>query len=149
MKKTLLHIKKIIPAITGLVLLLHLCHSSFSQVNTFFIKGATTHSIEISFVNEEIEINKGEIISNVLRIKNISSDSLKVFVSLNYPPFWKTLFVSDRMYEISANDSIFIPVRIIPRTPCRSAPRASHRLRSLRRSHSQRYFQKRSQPACV
>jgi len=114
MNKSKLHISKIFPALACLILLLSFSLSSHAQVNTFFIKGATTHSIEISFVNEEIEIVKGEIISNVLKIKNTSSDSLKVYISLNQPPLWKTLFISDRMYAIPDNDSIFIPVRIIP-----------------------------------
>ena len=60
MKIFQLHIKNIIPALAAIILLITCNLQSLSQVNTFFIKGATTHSIEISFVNEEIDISRGD-----------------------------------------------------------------------------------------
>ena len=87
---------------------------SFSQVNTFYIDGATTHGIELSFLREETVITKGQIISNVLKVKNISTDSLDIYIRLNYPPMWKSLFNTEKKYTIPEDDSIFLPVRIIP-----------------------------------
>jgi len=108
------HIKSLIVALIGVIILSAFNLRLSAQVNTFYVKGATTHSIEISFVNEEIDISRGEIVSNVLKVKNISSDSLKIYVSMNFPPMWKTLFISNRMFIVPNNDSLFIPVRLIP-----------------------------------
>ena len=100
--------------VIGFILLMLGCNNSFSQVNTFYIDGAVTHGIELSFVQPETVITKGQIISNVIKVKNISTDSLDIYIRLNYPPTWKCLFNTDRMYTIPQDDSIFLPVRIIP-----------------------------------
>ncbi|MBN2175301.1 MAG: hypothetical protein JW731_14295 [Bacteroidales bacterium] len=81
-----------------------------AQVST----NGSNGQLDVSFVKEEIKIVKGQIISNVIRIKNNSNDSISLYISMNFPPFWKTLFNADRLYTLGSRDSLFIPVRIIP-----------------------------------
>jgi hypothetical protein len=85
-----------------------------SQQTNLPARGSLAQYLEISFVVQEVQIVKGQIISNVLKVKNSSLDSADIYISLNFPPFWKTLFNSDKLYTIPGGDSLFIPVRIIP-----------------------------------
>jgi hypothetical protein len=87
---------------------------SFAQENKINGNGLFNTSIEASFLQKEVVIVKGQIISNVLRIKNSSEQPISLYANLNFPSNWKTLFNSDKLYTIPAMDSIFIPVRIIP-----------------------------------
>lgn len=87
--------------------------SAFAQNNGFTNQSYGT-ALKLRFKSPELDIDKGQIISNILVVKNQSNDTLEFYVSLNYPPFWKTLFNQDKLYKTAPNDSIFIPVRIIP-----------------------------------
>ena len=70
--------------------------------------------VQVTFTQKEVIIVKGQIISNVLKITNSDEKPLSFYVNLNYPTNWKTLFNAEKLYTMSAGDSIFIPVRIIP-----------------------------------
>jgi len=67
----------------------------------------------IRFTDKEVLFAKGELISDVLIIKNTSNDSAKFYIDYSYPAKWKTFNKSNKLYTLAANDSIFIPVRIM------------------------------------
>jgi hypothetical protein len=76
--------------------------------------GLNANPLNASFKQAEVVIVKGQIISNVLRIKNSGAQPVNFYVNLNYPANWKTLTNTEKLYVVPAGDSIFIPVRIIP-----------------------------------
>lgn len=88
--------------------------TTLSAQNNGFGQQSYGSSLSLRFKSPELNIEEGEIISNILVVTNQSTDSLNFYVSLNFPPFWKTLFNADKNYFLAPADSIFIPVRIIP-----------------------------------
>jgi hypothetical protein len=85
-----------------------------AQVNNYINNGSLAESIKIKFAEREIIIVKGQIISNVIKVVNTSSSPLSFYANLNYPASWKTLFNTEKKYTVFPNDSLFIPVRLIP-----------------------------------
>lgn len=98
----------------SLLIVLFIGYDLHAQVNGILSQGPSAQDIDVSFTVKEVQINKGQIISNVLKIINNSDDSIAIKIKLNFPPTWKTLFNSDKLYSLNSKDSIFIPVRIIP-----------------------------------
>lgn len=82
----------------------------FGSLNQFGLAEA----LHIRFSQKEVSLDEGQIISNVLIVTNTSQDTALFYITLNFPPNWKALFNSEKLYTLSGNDSIFIPVRIIP-----------------------------------
>ena len=86
----------------------------FGQAKTVYTLFNSDYQLETSFTSKEIKIDKGQIVSNVLKIKNLQPDSLTIRLSLSCPQYWKSIYSTDKQFIIGGNDSIFIPVRIIP-----------------------------------
>ena len=49
-----------------------------------------------------------------MKVTNTTSNKISFYIEISLPPKWKTLTKGDQLYELDANDSMFIPVRIIP-----------------------------------
>ncbi|GAB4318267.1 MAG: hypothetical protein Kow00127_10220 [Bacteroidales bacterium] len=71
-------------------------------------------SLEMEFGRQEVVIERGQIISNILNVANSSTDTLEFFITINQPPLWKKFFNENRKYSIAPSDTLYIPVRIIP-----------------------------------
>ena len=71
-------------------------------------------SQKINFVKTEIEFNRGQIVSNILKIINTDSTELLFKVSISHPEKWKILGDKLKVYSLSPSDSLFLPVRIVP-----------------------------------
>jgi hypothetical protein len=70
--------------------------------------------LKISFIGKAFLITPGELISNVLRIHNPSSDSIIFSINTDYPYGWRQVSKSKESYTIAAGDSMFLPFRFIP-----------------------------------
>ena len=78
------------------------------------LKGNENDILLTGFNISEIELKKGDIISNVLKIYNNTSETVKFKIDLIYPGNWNFISKSDEYYELEANDTSFIPIVIIP-----------------------------------
>ena len=88
---------------------------SFAQIKIpAYTNGYVNPSLQVSLSDQDIFFDKGEIISNVLKITNTTNSKLSFYIELSIPLKWRTLTKSNRLYEINANDSMFLPIRIIP-----------------------------------
>jgi hypothetical protein len=95
-----------------LLKMLLLLYSSglFSQIT----KGNEYRPLSCSFQKtEEIIENEGTI-TNVLLVKNINGITREFYLELTLPTGWKSLNSSNKTYKLDPNDSMYIPVRIIP-----------------------------------
>ena len=88
---------------------------------TFFTMGAQAQIIsadasqyEVKFKLDEIEFLANEVVSNPLMIKNISPRETTVTLDVSYPPSWRIIGVKKTEITIAANDSIYVPLRLIP-----------------------------------
>ena len=64
--------------------------------------------------NKEVNLDEGEIVSNILKVYN-PGDRLRTFnVATTEPAGWKRLSPRDQSYKLAPGDSAFIPIRLIP-----------------------------------
>lgn len=70
--------------------------------------------LEVSFTKKEIQIQQGELISNVLKIYNPGNDSIVFTVNADFPFGWRQVSRIKEQYSVQAKDSLFLPFRYIP-----------------------------------
>lgn len=68
------------------------------------------------FMQKDVELKKGEIVSNVLRVVNASDKLVSFYIDISHPLKWKTLTNTTKLYETKPGDTLYIPVRVIPAT---------------------------------
>lgn len=78
------------------------------------LKGEENSPVFTGFNYQEIELKKGDIISNLFKVYNNTSESIKFTLDILHPGTWKYLTKKDGLYEVAPNDTIFIPVILIP-----------------------------------
>lgn len=62
----------------------------------------------------DLIVKEGEVISNVIAIKNISNNPREFFLEIGCPGDWKVLGTPGKVYHVEGNDSLFIPIRMLP-----------------------------------
>jgi len=78
------------------------------------LKGNETDQLHTGFNKNNIELKQGEIISNVLKIYNNTSENIKFTIDLIYPGSWISMNDVTISYEIKPKDTLFVPVILIP-----------------------------------
>lgn len=96
------------------------------------------NGIEFYFKKGTIILNKNEIISNVLVVRNLKTESKKFYVDVSIPDEWKVFSKDRKLYELNGNDSIFIPFHIIPKVNFKGSTRFLFTA-SLRDEHQKTY----------
>ncbi|WP_452610214.1 COG1470 family protein [Roseivirga echinicomitans] len=91
------------------LLLLTAFNFTNAQTNSVIANGFT-----LSFVNATTIGSVDEVATNVLRVNNGTSRTIIFSLDISSPAGWTTLSSRDKNYTVAANDSLFIPVRIIP-----------------------------------
>lgn len=84
-----------------------LSHTSYAQ--NFSASGIT-----IEFVRPQSEGSVSEVASNVLKVINKSGRRSVFSLEVSTPAQWLPVGASNKMYNVANNDSLFIPVRVIP-----------------------------------
>lgn len=70
---------------------------------------------EIRFKLGEVEFKENEIVSNPLLIKNNSNQDATVTLDVSHPAKWTIIGLKNSEIVIPAKDSVFIPLRLIPK----------------------------------
>jgi hypothetical protein len=80
--------------------------------------GSESHAafggIDAVFVRNNTVIGKNEVASNVFRLKNNTGKTVRFHLNFSAPAGWTVLGQAEKEYELLQDDSIFVPVRIIP-----------------------------------
>jgi hypothetical protein len=72
--------------------------------------------VKLFFKMDSIKLLKNEIVSNVLTIVNTSGSELNFKITQIFPAAWEliTVFDEDTYLKLAPNDSLFVPVILIP-----------------------------------
>lgn len=70
--------------------------------------------INAAFLNLNTRQGVDKVASNVLRIVNNTSRAQEISIQFSFPAQWSIMGLDVRQLRIEPNDSVFIPVRIIP-----------------------------------
>jgi hypothetical protein len=83
-----------------------------SESNTTF----KNDFVKLFFKTDSIKLLKNEIVSNVLTIVNVTNSELNFKITQIFPAAWEliTIFDEDEYLKLSPNDTLFIPVILIP-----------------------------------
>lgn len=108
------HIKLIVPCVLSAFLCFYFSLSIAQNISPRAFNGYAEQPIAASFNENEILFEKGEIISNVLRLKNRTTDSITFTIDISCPVQWKSLHKNSRKFTLLPGDSAFVPVRILP-----------------------------------
>ena len=82
----------------------------FAQIG----KGSEYKPLSCTFLQSEKQVVPGEAITNVLYVKNNNCITREFYLELTIPLGWKTLNSSEKTYKLAPDDSVFIPIRIVP-----------------------------------
>ncbi|HPQ09463.1 MAG TPA: hypothetical protein PK995_09585 [Bacteroidia bacterium] len=86
------------------------------SINLKQIKGQPNiYGLIIQFNKDTVTFNKGEIISNVLYIKNQGSKSYNFSIQMIVPNDWSPIGASTKTYQIEPDKELYIPISIMPR----------------------------------
>ena len=77
-------------------------------------KGTIAEKVKTKFNKPQIEISKSGLVSNVLNIINTSKDNLNFTLDVLLPNDWSSIIDADKIYNVSVNDTIIIPILLIP-----------------------------------
>jgi len=78
------------------------------------IKGQEYKPLSCSFTKSEQILGDEGTITNVLMVKNNNGITREFYLEVTLPTGWKTMNSSNKLYKLDPDDSLFIPVRIIP-----------------------------------
>jgi hypothetical protein len=67
-----------------------------------------------SFNLQSIELQQGQAIANVLSVKNKNGIVREFYLEITAPNDWQVLTSSRRVYKVAPDDSLYIPVRMVP-----------------------------------
>ena len=70
--------------------------------------------LDATFLYGEIELKKGDIISNVIKIVNNDKKVYSFSLELSHPYDWRSITKTDSIYKMNPGDTLYVPVRIIP-----------------------------------
>jgi hypothetical protein len=57
---------------------------------------------------------EGEVVTNVLSVKNQNGIAREFYIEIGCPTDWRVLTSSKKVFNVEPNDSIFIPIRLLP-----------------------------------
>ena len=83
--------------------------SAFTQTNN-----GQYSPLVCSFNIPSIELKQGQAITNVLNVKNKNGIVREFYLEITAPNDWQVLTSSRRVYKVAPDDSLFIPVRMVP-----------------------------------
>jgi hypothetical protein len=72
------------------------------------------NKVNAFFINEMLELKKGEVISNVLTIINNTSEEQIFMLDILFPAGWMNL-TDNKAYKLQPEEKIFVPVILIPK----------------------------------
>ena len=71
-------------------------------------------NISTKFTKSSFELKKGNIVSNVLKVVNHDRRVINFTVDALFPGGWTRIDNKDKLYTVSSNDTVYVPIIIAP-----------------------------------
>lgn len=84
--------------------------AAFGRTATAQVTGILTASLR----QREVLLEEGQIVSNVLMVRNPSNRERRFRVEITEPAGWRSLVNSETFRSLRPGDSAFVPVRLVP-----------------------------------
>jgi hypothetical protein len=70
--------------------------------------------LQCSMLTQEKLVKEGEVVTNVLVVKNRNGIAREFYLEIASPDDWQVLNSSNRIFNLEPDDSLFIPIRLVP-----------------------------------
>jgi hypothetical protein len=74
----------------------------------------TASGLTLQFLKSQTSGSVDEVASNVLKVVNRTGRTSVFKIEIATPPNWSRVRAEDRVYNVANNDSLFIPIRVVP-----------------------------------
>lgn len=74
----------------------------------------TASGLTLQFIKSQTSGSVDEVASNVLKVVNRSGRTSVFKIEIATPPNWSRVREEEKMYNVANNDSLFIPIRVVP-----------------------------------
>ena len=74
----------------------------------------TASGLTLQFIKSQTSGSVDEVASNVLKVVNHTGRTSVFKIEIATPPNWSRVREEDKMYNVANNDSLFIPIRVVP-----------------------------------
>ena len=86
----------------------------FALIALFYSSISAQKKIDLKFTTQEVEFLRGDAVSNILKVTNLDSSQILFTLTISHPDKWQVLGDKFKVYTLNPNDSLFLPVRLIP-----------------------------------
>ena len=86
----------------------------FALIALFLSPISAQKKINLKFTTPEVEFLRGDAVSNILKVTNLDSSEIPFTLTISHPDKWQILGDKFKVYTLNPNDSLFLPVRLIP-----------------------------------
>jgi len=88
----------------------------FSSVQISFSQVAkpSYSPLTCTFMKFDMMVEEGQVVTNVLSVKNQNGRTREFYIETGCPTDWKILSSSKRIFTLEPDDSVFIPIRLLP-----------------------------------
>ena len=88
----------------------------FSSVQISFSQVAkpSYSPLTCTFMKFDMMVQEGQVVTNVLSVKNQNGRTREFYIETGCPSDWKILGSSKRVFTLEPDDSVFIPIRLLP-----------------------------------
>lgn len=91
-----------------------LCFALLSAVCSNVNAAVNTYGMKAGFVRNSTLIETSDVASNLFRVNNNTGKTVRFHLNYSLPSGWSVLGKTDKEFALNDNDSLFIPVRVIP-----------------------------------
>ncbi|GHE74403.1 hypothetical protein [Roseivirga thermotolerans] len=74
----------------------------------------TASGLTLQFLKSQTSGSVDEVASNVLKVVNRTGRTSVFKIEIATPPNWSRVRAEDQVYNVANNDSLFIPIRVVP-----------------------------------
>jgi hypothetical protein len=88
----------------------------FCSVQNYFSQVAkpSYSPLTCTFMKFDMMVEEGQVVTNVLSVKNQNGRTREFYIETGCPSDWKILSSSKRVFTLEPDDSVFIPIRLLP-----------------------------------
>jgi hypothetical protein len=84
---------------------------SFTYAQT---KGKDYKPLVCVYQFNEMQVQPGQAITNILQVFNVNGITREFYLEVTVPEGWRNLTNTKKVYRLDPNDSLYIPVRLVP-----------------------------------
>lgn len=93
---------------------LAICFVIQATVSKDLNASTSSFGFDVGFIRNNTSLLSSEVASNVFQLKNNTGKTVRFHLNYSIPAGWTILGQTDKEFQIQSNDSLFVPIRVVP-----------------------------------